>query len=192
MRSLKLKTANYKLETDKKGFTLVELIVSVGVFSIVMLVAVGALLSLLAANQRAQTLKVVMNNLNLAMENMVKDIRVGTVYHCGGSPYNTAANCSAGDSTFAFKPSGGSGSGDEIVYQLSNGAILRSVAGNNPVAITSSDVTVERLAFKVWGAGDDNKQPRVKIVITGVAGVDEDTQTDFNVQTTATQRLIDS
>jgi prepilin-type N-terminal cleavage/methylation domain-containing protein len=189
MRKLKVKRLKIK---ERRAFTLVELIVSVGVFSIVMLVAVGALLSLLAANQRAQTLKVVMNNLNLAMESMVKDIRVGTIYHCGTGNYSEPADCSNGESTFAFRPSGGS-AGDEIVYQLSGGAITRTIGSGASVTITSPDVTVEDIKFRVYGAlFQDGEQPRVNIIIVGKAGVDEDTQTEFNIQSTATQRLIDS
>jgi prepilin-type N-terminal cleavage/methylation domain-containing protein len=174
-----MKEAGLKIKGKKKeshGFTLVELIVSVGVFSIVMLVAVGALLSLLAANQRAQTLKVVMNNLNLAMENMVKDIRVGTDYITTGN-------------SFTFQASNGT----EIIFRLNGDAIERSVGGSDFVSIVSDDVEVEQLQFIVFGAeAGDGRQPRVNILMAGQAGVDDDTQTSFNLQTTATQRLIDS
>ena len=178
------------------GFTLVELIVSVGVFSIVMLVAVGALFSLLAANQRAQTLKVVMNNLNLAMENMVKDIRVGTHYHCDSVGDITQPRDCGLKSYFAFEASGGDTGtvSDQIVFRLNSSTIERSEDGGNSfVPIVSDDVVVENLNFYVYGAPTgDGAQPRVNILISGKAGIDEDTQTDFNIQATVTQRLIDS
>jgi hypothetical protein len=127
------------------------------------------------------------------MENMVKDVRVGTVYHCGGAPYSTPASCSGGAPFFAFRPSG-EVAGSEVVFRLNNGAIERSDdGGTNFLAITSPDVTVEYLEFRVWGAeSGDGLQPRVKISVSGIAGVKENVQTDFNIQATATQRLIDS
>src|SRR3989338_2524865 len=51
-----------------RGFTLVELIVSIGLFAIVMLISVGALLALTGANRKAQALQSVMNNLNVALD----------------------------------------------------------------------------------------------------------------------------
>ena len=45
---------------NKKGFTLIELMVSITIFSIVMLISVGALLSIIDANRKDQSLKSVM------------------------------------------------------------------------------------------------------------------------------------
>jgi len=65
------------------GFTLIEMIVAVGLFSIVMLVSISALLSLVDANRKAQALQSVMNNLNIAVDGMVREIREGSNYRCG-------------------------------------------------------------------------------------------------------------
>src|SRR3989344_8697452 len=53
-----------------RGFTLVEMIVAIALFSIVMVVSVGALLALVTANRKAQALQSVMNNLNIALDGM--------------------------------------------------------------------------------------------------------------------------
>ncbi|MBX9765465.1 type II secretion system GspH family protein, partial [Patescibacteria group bacterium] len=47
----------------RRGFTLVELMVAVSIFAIVMMIGVGALLSLVQTNRRAQAINSVMNNL---------------------------------------------------------------------------------------------------------------------------------
>ena len=65
-----------------RGFTLVEMIVSVALFGIVMLVAVGALLSVVAANRQSQAIKTVINNLNFALESMSRNILTGSNYRC--------------------------------------------------------------------------------------------------------------
>ena len=46
-------------EKNTGGFTLLEMIVAIGVFSVVMLVAAGSLLSIVSANRKAQAQKAV-------------------------------------------------------------------------------------------------------------------------------------
>src|SRR3990167_630199 len=103
-----LRTTNYELRTNA-GFTLVEMIVAVALFAIVMLVSVGALLSLTAANRKAQALQSVMNNLNVALDGMVRSIRMGSNYHCGLGTFSEARDCSDsnGGAALAFEPFGG-------------------------------------------------------------------------------------
>ena len=64
------------------GFTLIEIIVSLGVFSVVITIAVGALLMLVAANEQLQSEQVVMTNLSFALDSMTREIRTGTNYFC--------------------------------------------------------------------------------------------------------------
>ena len=84
------------------------MIVAVGLFSLVMLVSVGALLSLTGANRKAQALQSVMNNLNIALDGMVRSIRMGSDYHCGAGVFIGTGNlddCSSnGGTRFVFKP----------------------------------------------------------------------------------------
>lgn len=65
-----------------KGFTLIEIMVSLMIFSIVAFIAVGALLKIVDANRKSQTLKVTINNINFALESMSRELRVGTNYTC--------------------------------------------------------------------------------------------------------------
>ena len=94
------------MKTSQKGFTLVEMIVAIALFAVVMLVAVGALLSLTGAHRKAQALQTVMNNLNISLDGMVRNIRMGTEYNCvgGTSTGLNTANCpsSPGGKVFTF------------------------------------------------------------------------------------------
>ena len=56
------------------------MIVSVALFAIVMLVCVSTLLALTAANRKVHALQSVMDNLNVTLDGMVRDIRMGSVY----------------------------------------------------------------------------------------------------------------
>lgn len=72
----------YILRKTIKGFTLVEMIVSLAIFSVVATVALGALVNIISANKKAQTLQSTITNLNFAMESMSRDMRVGGAFHC--------------------------------------------------------------------------------------------------------------
>jgi len=66
----------------QKGFTLVEMLVSVAIFAVVMTVALGSLLAMSESDRKAQTLKSVINNLNFSLDSMSRAIRTGTTYSC--------------------------------------------------------------------------------------------------------------
>ena len=64
-----------KRKNENKGFTLIEMIMSVAVFTVVALIAAGALLAIADANRKAQAFKSVVNNLNFALESVARNLR---------------------------------------------------------------------------------------------------------------------
>lgn len=196
------KIKNLKLKIQY-GFTLVEMLVATALFSAVMLISVGALLSLIDANKKAQALNSVMNNLNFAVESMSRKIRVGTTYHCEFSnsipPPNISQpqDCNNGGKLLAFESSGGNSSNinDQIVYRINGTRIERSENSGIPgtfVNITAPEVSIENFSFYVDGTSmSDNSQPRVVLIIRGTAGAKEKYKTKFNLQTTMSQRVLD-
>lgn len=71
-----------KRSLSQSGFTLIEMIVSLALFSVVVTISVGALLVLIASNQRFQNEQSVMTNLSFALDSMTREIRTGTKYFC--------------------------------------------------------------------------------------------------------------
>ncbi len=72
------------------GFTLIEMIVSLAVFSVVITISIGALLMLIATNQKLQAEQSVLTNLSFALDSMTREIRTGTQYLCVSlNNYNT-------------------------------------------------------------------------------------------------------
>jgi len=189
-----------KCTHGKNGFSLIELMVAVAVFSVVMVIAAGSLLTMIDANRKAQALKSVMNNLNVALEGMVRGARVGTEYHCSESPepppnIDSPKDCALGGILFAFEPHDGDGSdpSDQEVYRLSDSRLERSKNGGATfIPVTAQEVQIDELMFYVVGAprGDD-LQPKVVITLRGSAGISERVRTEFNLQTAATQRVFD-
>jgi len=190
-------TYHYKQD---RGFSLVEMIVAVALFTIVMLISVSALLALVDANRKARALQVVMNNLNIALDGMVRSFRMGTSYHCGGGDITVTADCSsAGDISVAFKPfcvSPPCAASNRWIYSYdpTTKRLYKSEnSGLNTFAITSPDISIDYMRFYVVGSSvGDVIQPKIVIVIKGTAGSDKvTTRTTFSIQATAVQRALD-
>lgn len=190
----------YHTTSSQKGFTLIEIMVSVALFAVVMTISVGALLSLVDANRKAQALNSIMNNLNFALENMSRNMRVGTTYHCSSTalvPVNidTPQDCSTGGVLVAFEKYNGDPStlGDQVVYRFTGGHIEKSSDGGASfISITASEVVIEDMAFYVVGTTQgDTAQPRIVMTLKGSAGISGRTITNFNLQTTISQRVLD-
>lgn len=191
---------------------MVEILISVGIFVFVMVIALGALLAMAESNRRVETMKSVINTLNFALDSMSRSIRTGVNYHCLSSGTLTLPqSCPGGGDYFSFLSYDGSGGSQQITYCRGNGsscsstgtAILRSVGGGAFAPITSKEVLIDTVTFYVVGAAaGDSVQPKVNILLTGVvitagggssaAACGTTAQcSQFNLQTSVTQRIYD-
>jgi len=68
-----------------KGFTLVEIIVSLMIFSIVAVVALAALVKIIDANKKAQTIQDAVTNLSFTLDSMSRELRTGSKLDCQSS-----------------------------------------------------------------------------------------------------------
>lgn len=183
---------------EKRGFTLVEMLVAVSVFTVVMIIAVGALLIVNDSYRKTRQLRDVMDNVNLMVELITKEIRAGNTYHCNDtigtlSDPRDCPRASGGSTSFVFNKSDGTSER----YRLEGGQLKR-LQGFSWIPIHDPDVTIDSLKFYVDGAEDDlnpgspdpYEQPRVTITVTGSVELPR-LQTDFQLQTTATQRVVE-
>ncbi len=179
----------------EKGFTLIELMVSVSIFVLVMVISMGAILSILDANQKSETMRSVMDNLDSTLESMTRTIRFGTNYHSGStmpltSPHDTFSNDDV--TTMSVLDS----DGNEVTYSLVGGQIMRSINSGNLLALTSPDINIQTLIFKVVGSlpydTGDTTQPFVLIIIKGTVTGNRSSGSTFTIETTVSQRQLDS
>jgi prepilin-type N-terminal cleavage/methylation domain-containing protein len=174
------------------AFTLVEIMVSVAIFSIVMVAASAAYLNLIALDKQARSTNEVVDNLAFAIDSMARGIRVGTSYNCiGGS----GGNCPAGG-TQGFSFTDSSGNIDTYILNTSHEiAECTNIVCTNSSAtpITEPGITISTLTFYVRGVGPDGVQPQVIIVINGSIATDSrNVPQTFTVETMTTERGIDS
>lgn len=192
---------------DNKGFTLVELLVSLALFTIIVVAAIGALYTINQASQRVNAMRTVLDNLNFATESMSRTIRTGSDFTCGGPGVHVGGpNCAFGNQ---YGPSGEldlqstlPGDEGELVYMrttIPNSTAheiqkcqVQSGSPVNCVAITSPDIDITQLFFFVDGVGlGDGKQPSVTIIMQGVANAGKTDVAPFAIQTFVSQRAIE-
>jgi prepilin-type N-terminal cleavage/methylation domain-containing protein len=182
------------MQKSLRGFTLIELLVVLGLFSSIMTIATGALYTTQAVNTKLQETQSILDNVNLSMEIMSRDIRYGSEFHCNSvmpptTPPPLRHSCEyssvASGTVLFFKSANALSSDDRVVYYLENGVIFKkeipTVGSPVTYQITSNDVTIKSLSFYVTGAyssiGDplldagghrDYDQPLITMTILGV------------------------
>jgi prepilin-type N-terminal cleavage/methylation domain-containing protein len=206
----------YLISKKNRGFTLVELMVAVAVFSIVMVTAASALLNVIEANRKAQAIKTAINNINFALEAISKDMRVGTEYECLDEDFNKInpdGNCgvSGGVAIRYRSVQAGDDTGNKKLYAYyyfdnkTTGPNSRSIMGcvednandcsnydANYSRLTSEEIAITSARFYVVGntaPGVSPKlQPRMVMTLTGKVNEGKKTETEFNLQTSVSQR----
>lgn len=191
------------------GYTIIELVVAVGLFVVVALISSSAFLGVMASNRKTLAMRTAIDNLDSAVESMSRDMKTGFSYHCETSwppsgDISAPGDCPVGGGYMALESQGGdtSNTGDQIVYQLgstdpnclSPEQICKSTDGGTSFfAVTAPppELHITGLAFRVFGTSIvDTKQPRIVIVILGYAG-NGNSKSTFDIETSVSQRNPD-
>jgi len=132
----------------KKGFTLVELIIAVTLFTVIASFSIGAVLSIFDAHRRAQSTKTVVDNLNLSIT--FNNTRI--IYRWNGGINDPIQKSENGGSTYSDITSPDtkiqylrfyvfdSDTGGEQPYVI---AVIKGYVGNK--ATTQSSFTIQTL-----------------------------------------------
>ncbi len=181
---------------NERGFTIIETMIAVALFSIVILVGMDSLLNTTSLQKKSQDMRSILDNLSFIMEDMSRNIRTGYNYHCidNNNPSLldiTTRNCAGGGWGISFKSSGG----NQDVYAISNGTIQKSTNGGTSfVPLSSSEINIDAASgFLVTGAPPppgDTQQPFVTIKLIGTI-TEGGTVIPFSLQTSVSQRLVD-
>ncbi|HEY4714946.1 MAG TPA: type II secretion system protein [Candidatus Paceibacterota bacterium] len=192
-----------------EGFTLIEIMIAMTLFTAIMILGTGAVLQTSAVHKKAQSMRSVMDNLNFIMEDMARNLRLGSSYHCfatgEGNPVLTEdpKDCTDGSPIISFESVTGlpQDLNDQIVYSIIPNLTKPSIytiyksknGGNDFVPITPDEVEIElaKSGFTVIGSGPaDTFQPRVTIRLVGTVTY-KNLESKFNLETTVSQRLLD-
>jgi len=170
--------------TRTRGYTLIELVVAVGLFALVMTLASGAYFLMIDLSRQTQGVATGINSLSFALETMTRSIRTGTNYNCGAF----GGDCASGDTRFFFTDA----NGVDISYDQQGSGIVK----DDTIPLTDPSVTITSLTFYVTGTGTiatgDYLQPHVTIAVSGtVSSGPRQAPQPFTIETGATMRGID-
>lgn len=162
----------------RTGMTLVELLVALSIFGIFMAVIMGSFVQVLATERATIKLLESTDNLGVAIEQMSREIRVGSGFSFDSS-----------SSTLSFSRPDPSGNDFlSVAYSLRDNRIARSEDGTTSF-ITSPAVQVTYFHAKI----DSNVSPgvptKVQLVI-GVTATNRGVSMTRYIQTTVSQRTF--
>jgi len=161
------------------GFTLIETLLVIFIFSLLMILMGGVFVSSLDLQRRAFNLQQAEENANFVLGSMAKEVRTSRISspdtNCPSSPVSSLNLLNQ--------------YGENVTYSLSGNAIHRNVNGTD-VVISSNTVEFARLQFCIFGtAVDDQQQPRVTI-IASLKSVKTQQQAIIDIQATVSQRFL--
>ena len=166
---------------SKKGFTMIELLVAMTLFSFLMAVAAGGFVKAMRTQRAIVALMAVNDNASLTLEQMAREMRTG--YHFK----------MISDTEIQFV----SGYNELVSYRLNeDGAIERGITGASLVTdyekITADNVKVTNLRFELRGASyGDGMQPRITIAISVTSPNSFLGNVSTNIQTTVSSRILE-
>lgn len=207
-----------KIILTPRGFSLVELLVVLGLFSGIATLTLGSLFNAQAVNARILENQSALDNINLSLSIMIRDIRLGSQFNCMTGYATTTSsisternNCSRGGDSILFKSVEFPNDRDRVVYYLEKGIIYKSIypfggTATVGVQLTTDEVTIDSLVFYVDGAHTtdgsndvgnvyDFKQPLVTLFISGHANKTRAAAAapiTFSIQTTISSRDFDN
>lgn len=194
---------NYNYQ-KQKGFTLVEIMVATSIFMMIMLMAMGALITTSDTAKKAQALRTAMDNVNFAMESMTRSLRMGTDYYCipagvsvslpmATGSYNDCPLGTVGGGAVVYTPAL-SNTPRNMAYTLvprndsSGTSVLQSCDPNECLDLVSGNIDIQKLTFFVNGSTlDDKIQPSIYIIMKGAINIKGEITT-FALQTMTSQR----
>ena len=197
--------------SKKRGFSLVEMLVAIGIFMSIMVIAISSLISIIDADKRTQAIKNTIDSVTFAVEDISRDMRIGYGYQCSmdNSTFSTGCLDASGNNVGGTAVRYTNSAGNTITYTFngksdpSKGVLTKLDAGCPtkplcaPVDLISQDsnVSITDMKFYVIGAdhefdtGSTKTQPRVVITASGLISSKGATDTSFNLQTNISQRI---
>ena len=179
----------------QQGFTLLEMIISIGIFSVVVVAAIGITIGVSNAHLKAANTQATQDNIRFSVELITKEMRTGSAYDALG-----ICGAKAGEAIRFLATSGGR------AYYL-DGTTVRRIAldlGTNRLPepgdcrnaklLFADEVAVEHLRFTVGGqaSGPADGQPWVMISLSVRSRNEKRAlESRMDLQTTVVQRLRD-
>jgi prepilin-type N-terminal cleavage/methylation domain-containing protein len=183
---MKYRVKKICINKKSKGLTLIELIVAMGIFSVIIVIVVGLFVATLKGYRKSAALQNVQENARFLMDFMTKEIRQSTII--SGDNHSLILERPDPSNPPAIL---------NITYNFDGTNIQRTVAGSpsSSGAINSQQVMVSGAFFisgTTGGTGADSFQPRVTISIkVQTQATKAEERAAIDLQATLSQRILD-
>jgi prepilin-type N-terminal cleavage/methylation domain-containing protein len=179
---MKTSTVNRQSSNVQAGFTLVELLVSIFIFSVIMLAVGSAFVSALNVQRRAFNVQQVLENASYVIDTMLKEVRVSQILPA--VPDSCATTTPAYEELTVEHPDFGT-----IRYYMSEGNVMRENAGDS-LQLNSNTVVFTNFKFCISGTNlPDAKQSRVTF-FASMKSTKTTLQELIDIQTTLSPRYL--
>lgn len=167
---------------ENKGFTLIEILVSISIFSVVMLITTSGFIGALRTQRQSSAFTYVNDDLSSVLEQMAREARTGENFCANGTLCPSS-------SVLSFV----NASGMTVTYCLQGDALER-VLGSDCASgseVTSNNVSVQYLKFIISGNQSNSGYPPRVTILVGAKPKDK-TSAFFmaNLQTTVSARTL--
>ena len=180
-----------RIHKSKSGFTLIEIMVAVSIFVIVAFIVTSTLLTILDAGRRANKIRLIIDNMNFALDSMTVKMKFGTGYEISNTPETKG--------TISFTDRDGA----NICYKkyaegTGNGVIQKCVGGTNSdfcsggvncTNITTDEINVTGLKFEEGTCSDVCINRQIIILVQAKAEIKNQPVTTLEFQTSVSQSL---
>ncbi len=193
-----------KLTKSKKGFTLIEMIVAVAIFSLVMSAAATLLVSSLKAQRRSLSYQQLADQVSFAAEYMSRSTRMAKkelfdhAYTCLSSSGVNFENPGGDDSRMRFIKFDHEAEADVCQeFYLDGGQLMEykrnlETGEEETMALTSEQLQVNSMTFRLSGeTQNDNIQPLFTVFWNIESGGKDEEKASLDIQTSISQRNLD-
>jgi prepilin-type N-terminal cleavage/methylation domain-containing protein len=181
------------------GFTLVELVVALGIFSILVVSVVGIMIQVGEAQVKASNIQAIQDNIRFSVELMTREMRTGgdyqltnfcTAFGSGSEITFTNFNTSPPELRMYYLVDSDSDGGPDMLMRLAK----NSIDCNDALPFTSEEVIIEQFRVTLHGEapGSADGQPWASIVLYARSrSAKLKLESTMNLQTTVEQRFRD-
>lgn len=202
-----------RTHTKETGFTLIEVMIAMGIFTILVTIGIGAVLDTIRQHHSSQNARAVMDSLNFVMDDMASTVRLSQNVRCLASGETFPVFTTPTDPVIPESCPNLTGAHNEIVLNDQSGnhvmyaisvptpsdpaSHIYKLRGEDPSKaqlVSPPEVSMDysHSGFFVHGAeAGDGSQPTVTIRLAGTISY-QGVNSKFAIETTVTLRSLDS
>lgn len=166
----------------RSGFTVVELLVALSLFSIVTAVATGAFIRALRTQRQLVAFAAANSNVSLVLEQMAREIRVGSDFQ---SPNMSELHLT-------------NARGEHVTYEFEEGELggriertVEGTSGQGTQQLTAENVNIRYLEFRLSTADPEDGYPARVVIAIAVSPLEQGLGTSVvRIQTTVSARSL--